>query len=108
LAAVAIPKYIDLSDDARNKAAQAALAAGASNATMLFSQSILSTGSVPAMSSLATSLSTASYQTVGDYTVSYAASADAKGITVTITGAPSGNMPANASDRTKTFTLNPS
>ena len=41
LAAVAIPKYLDLQDDARNKAIEGALAAGASQLTMEYSKDLL-------------------------------------------------------------------
>ena len=105
LAAVAVPKYVDLQQEAKSKAVQAALAAGASNATMLFSKGILTNnGVIPTMSSLAADLGTGTaYTTVGDFTVSYAAVADT-GIAVTVT-APTNMLPDNVSDRSKTFNL---
>ncbi|PKN77067.1 MAG: prepilin-type cleavage/methylation domain-containing protein [Deltaproteobacteria bacterium HGW-Deltaproteobacteria-10] len=105
LAAVAVPKYIDMQSDAKIKATQGALSAGGSNASMLYAQSILSSGSAPTMASLAASLAGASYTTVGDFTVSYAASGTT-GITVEVT-APSNLLPSSASDRVKTFTIAP-
>ncbi len=47
LAAVAIPKYIDLAADARNKAAEGAVAAAQSALGMRYAQILLSTGSAP-------------------------------------------------------------
>ena len=54
LAAVAVPKYIDLQTEAKKKAALAALGAASSNATMLFAKSILDSnpGDDPFVSSL--------------------------------------------------------
>ncbi len=103
LAAVAVPKYIDMQTEAKKKAAQGALGAASSNATMLFAKSILdSNGTIPSMASLQTSLEVASYKTVGDFTVSYDA-AD-KGITIKLT-APTDMLPTSASDKEKTITL---
>jgi len=105
LAAVAVPKYIDMQNDAKAKSVQAALAAGGSNATTLFSKGILTNnGVVPTMSSLAADLNgAAAYTTVGDFTVSYTAVGDT-GITVTATG-PANMLPDNASDKIKTFNI---
>jgi len=41
LAAVAIPRFLDLQEESRNKAIEGALAAGASQLTMLYSQALL-------------------------------------------------------------------
>jgi len=104
LAAVAVPKYIDMQSEAKAKSVQAALAAGGSNATTLFSKGILTNnGVIPTMASLAADLGTTAYTTVGDFTVSYAAVADT-GIAVTVT-APTNMLPDNVSDRSKTFNL---
>lgn len=103
LAAVAIPKYVDLQNDAKIKAAQGALAAGASNATMLFSQNILTNnGVIPNMDSLATALGVNKYKNVGDFTVSYAAATN--GITITLVG-PADMMPSGVSVPSKTIIL---
>ena len=108
LAAVAIPKYVDLTTEARVKAVQGALAAGASNASMVFAHTILTTGNPPAMAALATSLgASASYTTVGDFTVGYGAFGST-GITVTVSAWDGGNITAmGASDLSKSFILNP-
>jgi prepilin-type N-terminal cleavage/methylation domain-containing protein len=81
LAAVAIPKYMDLQTDARKKAVQGALAAGGSNVYMAYGQLLLQ-GALPLATSAAdvaalqTRLTTGtSFTTVGDYTVSYSTAA---------------------------------
>lgn len=75
LAAVAVPRYLDLRTDAAARAVQGALGAGASNASMVFARSILQTGAAPTMSSLAATLNApgAGFTTVGDFTVTYGA-----------------------------------
>lgn len=85
LAAIAVPRYVDLQDDAKKKALQGALAAGGSNVAMEYARQILVTGDTPAMASLAGALNTCC-QTVGDFEVTYAASGT--GIEVTTTSAP--------------------
>ncbi len=106
LAAVAIPKYVDMQSDAKAKALQGALASGGSNASMEFSKQLLSSGSTPTMASLAASLNTG-YTTVGDFTVSYAPSG-ATGITVTVATWSGQDITAvSASDKQKSFKLIP-
>ena len=100
LAAVAIPKYIDMTNSAKTSAVSGALGASGSNVSMLYSQILLSSGTAPSMTALAASLNTATYTTVGDFTVSYANSGTT-GITVTVTG-PSNMLPTGSSNL-KTF-----
>ncbi|WP_279343199.1 pilin [Fundidesulfovibrio terrae] len=85
LAAVAIPKYLDMQTSAAKNAIQGAIAAGASNVTMEYSQELLK-GTFSDMATLATNLSVPGYTTVGDFTVTYTAAAS--GITVTLATAP--------------------
>ncbi len=109
LAAVAIPKYVDLQTDAKAKALQGALAAGGSNASMEFAKQLLNSGGTPTMASLAGSLQAdTAYTTVGDFTVSYAASGDSKGISVTVATWTGQDITAvTASDKLKTFRFLP-
>jgi len=82
LAAVAIPKYLDMQTAAAANAIQGALAAGASNVTMEYSAEQLD-GGYTNVTDLATALNTGGtrktgktfdpYVKVGDFTVSYAA-----------------------------------
>jgi prepilin-type N-terminal cleavage/methylation domain-containing protein len=85
LAAVAIPKYLSMQQSAAAAATQGALGAGASNASMAYSQLLLA-GAAPAnaLASAVTNLN-ASYSAVGDFLVSYAASSNQ--IIITMSGA---------------------
>jgi len=95
LAAVAIPKYLDMQTSAAANAVRGAIAAGSSNVTMEYSAEMLA-GEFTTMANLATMLTSGGtrangqvvtpYTTVGDFTVSYVAAAN--GITVTVTNAP--------------------
>jgi len=87
LAAVAIPRYLDMQTSAAANAVGGALAAGASNVTMEYSNQLLS-GTFTNLADLATALNVANYTTVGDFTVSYAVSGAGTGIDVTVTAAP--------------------
>ena len=92
LAAVAIPKYLDMQTAAAANAIQGALAAGASNVTMEYSAEQLD-GSYTNVTDLATNLTSGgtrntgktytNYLTVGDFTVSYTA-AGTTGVTVAV------------------------
>ena len=110
LAAVAIPKYLDLQTDAARNAVQGGLAAGASNVTMLYSQQLLQ-GAYVNNAGLITALNAAPYTNVGDFTIAYAAGAGTFDITMTATAAAT--APASlttqlgklgAADRQKTVT----
>lgn len=81
LAAVAVPKYINLADDARNKAAVGAVAAAQSALSMRYAQVLLSTGSAPAGTAIvpATNCGVGT----GDFTVSCTGAAASVGITAT-------------------------
>lgn len=95
LAAVAIPRFVDLQDDAKLKAIDGALASGGSNAYMVYSRAVLAGDSTPTAASLSAALSVADYQRVGDFTVSYAAGTAPSGcsqaVAVTYTGGPTAN-----------------
>ena len=78
LAAVAIPRYIDLQTEARSKAVQGAIAALQSTATMSYAQQLLN-GAANASSWTAPGGTV----TVGDY---YGTIAGTQQVTVTVTG----------------------
>ncbi len=106
LAAVAVPRFINLQTEAKNKAVEGALAAGQSNVTLVYSNTILNTGSAPTMQELATELSGV-YTNVGDFTVSYAASGT-NGINVTVTNGPTtGYLNDVTTNKTKIVMLQP-
>ena len=85
LAAVAIPRYLDMQTAAAGNALGGAIAAGASNVTMVYSEQLLG-GTFTTLGALATALTDPKYTAVGDFTVSYTAAAT--GITVAVTDAP--------------------
>lgn len=119
LAAVAIPKYMDLQTDAQNSAVQGALGAAASSVTMAYSQALLRGGSVPTFASGAWTSGSANAVTVGttlgDFNANYAATTGCTGgnttacvITATITAGPSWFATwsqGNAVIKTKAITL---
>ena len=72
LAAVAVPKYIDLQTEARNKATQGAIAAAASNVTMMFAKKLLNGTAGEGVTATVNSLSVDAFQNLGgDYTATY-------------------------------------
>lgn len=108
LAAVAIPKYLDLQTDAARNAVRGALAAGASNVTMLYSQQLL-TGNFTTNAALVTALNNTPYTNVGDFTVGYAAGTGTYDINVTVSASSVTSLNSQltklaAADLTKTVT----
>ncbi len=96
LAAVAIPKYMDMMTQAKVNSTQAALGAGASEVSLKFANMVLTGGSVPTMAAVASACSSA----LGDFQYTYASSG-ATGVTVTVT-APTTNISGTS---TKTVAL---
>jgi prepilin-type N-terminal cleavage/methylation domain-containing protein len=88
LAAVALPKFIDLQDDARQKSALAAVAEVQSRLSMGYAKYLLANGTTPTIPEIATevgvdvlpALAAGAIPNIGDYTVSLA---DTGTITVT-------------------------
>ena len=108
LAAVAIPKYVDMQNDAKIKALQGALAAGGSNASMEFARTILTSGAPPTMTAMATSMQAdTAYTTVGDFTVQYDPALSDKGIRVTVKTWTGQTMPTGTSVDYKDFRFLP-
>ncbi len=81
LAAVAVPRYIDMQSDAQEKAVQGAIAALQSTATMDYARNLLQSPSTT------TYTPTASSVTVGDFTGTIANAGGA--VTVAVTNGPS-------------------
>ena len=75
LAAVAIPKYMGMQEDAKNAAGAGALGAAAGNVTMVYGKMLVAnTGtSVVTVGDLISSLETTNFKPVGDYSVTYTA-----------------------------------
>lgn len=81
LAAVAVPKYLDMQQKARENAVQGAVAALKSAVTLEYSKNLLTTPSTTTYTPTASSI------TVGDFTGSIVNAAGA--VTVTVTSGPS-------------------
>ncbi|WP_321495008.1 prepilin-type N-terminal cleavage/methylation domain-containing protein [uncultured Desulfobacter sp.] len=86
LAAVAVPKYLDLMDDAKKKAVEGALAAGASNVSMQFGGQLLATGSEGTALTNAISECNTNLKSLGDFNASYKVS-NTSWYTVTVSDA---------------------
>ncbi len=85
LAGVAIPKYVGLHEEARNKAATAALAEGMARVNQMAAKMILtSNGSLPAAGSVIGTL-TGTMTDAGDFSLAYEA-AGTTGINITASG----------------------
>ncbi len=96
LAAVAVPKYLDMQTEAQNKAVQGALAAIGSQASLDYAQAILKD---PSQAENWTVPTTAADLTVGDFKGSYT---NADGVVAaTVTGAVTGSGPEAWFDKSK-------
>lgn len=84
LAAVAVPKFMDLTDEARDKAALQAVAEGQSRLSMKSAQLILSNGKIPTVAELLTAnlIST----DAGDYSLLFASGSDTNIVDITADG----------------------
>lgn len=100
LAAIAVPKYISLQSDARNKAALGAVAAAKSALSMRYAQILLTTSSAPGESALATATTPNCGVDAGDFGVQCVPGSGV--ITITATGNGSTLTGAQA---TGTFTM---
>ena len=94
LAAVAIPRYISLIDDARDQALQGALAAGLSHVSMAYGRLCLANDAEPTGAELATECGTTNPMDQTDYTYVFAASGD--DVTVTVTDVDDATATATA------------
>lgn len=82
LAAVAVPKFMDMSDQAEQKAYQGAIAAGMSTCSLAFGKLALSYGYAPGVGSVITKAT--AEKPGGDFGYAFAASGTT-GITLTVT-----------------------
>jgi len=92
LAAVAIPKYIGMQEDAKNAAGLGALGAASGNVQGAYGKLLIAGTAGTTNATLVTALAAATnrYTTVGDFTVTYAASGT-RDILITVT-APVGRF----------------
>lgn len=84
LAAVAIPRYVSLMDDARTRALEGALAAGLSHVSMAYGRLALQNGVEPDDAALVLECGTTNPMNSTDYTMAFAAAAGG-GVNVTAT-----------------------
>jgi prepilin-type N-terminal cleavage/methylation domain-containing protein len=85
LAAVAIPKYMSLQEDAKNSAGFGALGAAAGNVQTAYAK-LLVAGTPSPVTRTALKTELGNYTTVGDYTVTYGDGTGAGDILITLTG----------------------
>jgi len=74
LAAVAVPRYLSLVDDARTRALDGALAAGYSQLSLTYAQEALENGAPPTAADLVTAVTADPPE--GDFTYTFTAAAD--------------------------------
>ena len=95
LAAVAVPRYLNLQATAANRTLEGALAAGVSQASMAYATALLDGTAAADAAAAAAAEATATGAVLGDFTFTYAA-AGATGVAVTITGATANTPGATA------------
>jgi len=95
LAAVAVPKFINLQADARDKAAEAAVSEGIAQVNLISARFILQNSTVPTglgdLTGLATGALVDPYA-AGDFTIDFAPGAAAGEITITAAGVVGTNV----------------
>lgn len=101
LAAVAVPKYIDLANDARNKAAVGAVAAAKSALSMAYASALLTKGSEPSETEVTAKLGTNCGIDDGDFTATCTEGSGV--ITITVTGTSGGSAPGGTASGTFTM-----
>jgi prepilin-type N-terminal cleavage/methylation domain-containing protein len=110
LAAVAVPKFVDMQDEARESAVNGALAAGVSNATMTYSKFLLENGSSPtniASEEWTDTTNTISIPTdLGDFTATYSYNSTTGVVTVEIDSGPTW-FTSYTGNATKDFPIGP-
>lgn len=102
LAAVAIPKFINLQKDSREKAQEGALAAGASQLAMAYASDLL--GSRNSASANVWSYGTVTGIKMGDFTASITGACGTGSSSVTLTNGPWA-LETGTNIDTKTFTI---
>ena len=112
LAAVAVPKFLDMQGTSKQKAVDGALAAASSNATMAYSKFLMDYSTTPtsiASNAWSDGTNTTAIETaLGDFTASYSFNASTNQVTVTISAGPSWFSSWSGTSgavTTKTFTI---
>ncbi len=100
LAAVAVPKYVNLQADAKNKAAEGAVAEGVAQVNQYAAKHILANATVPTtIAELVTAGLTVPYD-AGDFSIAFSQVAAGDPITVTATGVVGTSVEGASSSRT--------
>lgn len=105
LAAIALPRYLDIQNEARNNAIEGALAAGASQIAMQYARDLLA--DPPLATATSWSPATPSYTIqLGDFsaTLTQACGTNAAGVTINDAGSPVWVVSVTRS-KTKSFTV---
>jgi len=97
LAAVAVPKYIDMQQQARDKAINSALAALSSSASLQYANHLLTGGDATVWTPSAPTV------TVGEFIGTIANGSGT--VTVTVTGGPTWTSDVTAANMSKTFEM---
>jgi prepilin-type N-terminal cleavage/methylation domain-containing protein len=106
MAAVAIPKYLNMQQQAANNAAAGACAAAASNASMVYANSLINGSPINNSSQLVTALNVASYNNLGDYNVTYTAGTGTVAVNIVVAPTLAGAT-APTANNTKALVLQP-
>ncbi|HET97360.1 MAG TPA: prepilin-type N-terminal cleavage/methylation domain-containing protein [Desulfurivibrio alkaliphilus] len=110
LAAVAIPRFVNLQSDAQEKAVEAAIGAASSNATLSYAQFLLTNANAPtgitgnAWTGGTGTTDVAIPTNLGDFTASYSYATATGVVTIEITAGPAWFADSSAT-KTKTFTI---
>jgi len=86
LAATVIPKFSDLTDEAKESAAQQAVAEGIARVNSSAAKYILATGTAPTTLANLTAHGLTATEDVGDYTITYTQEEAGDDITITVDG----------------------
>jgi len=88
LAAVAVPRFINLQDEAKNKAAEAAVAEGVAQVNLTAARYILTTGTTPASVANLETAGLVTPYTEGDFSITFVDKdmGGDPGVTITATG----------------------
>jgi prepilin-type N-terminal cleavage/methylation domain-containing protein len=103
LAAVAIPKYMGMHEDAKNSAGLGAIGSAVANVQGAFARLLIAGTAGTTNTALLTALAAGGYTTVGDFTVTYTAGTVATSdVLITITG-PAGKFGTPSSRNVPVF-----
>lgn len=104
LAAVAVPKYMDLQKQAANKALDGAVSAGVSTVSMQYARLSLSNSAAPAMAALATASDNNKPES-NDFSYAFAPSGDDTGVIVTTSWTDTTKANGGSTSKVRTVTV---